>query len=83
MSLKHLEKLDNDVLETMNREFFKRVFTKLFNRMKDELNNEVKIKLINEIDQYGGCLLHYIAALDYYELIPLLHESGADLNIKA
>lgn len=27
--------------------------------------------------------MHYITALDYYELIPVLHEYGANLNLKS
>lgn len=39
--------------------------------------------MINEIDAEGGALIHYITALDYYELLNLLHENGADLNLKS
>jgi ankyrin repeat protein len=75
--------MGDEVLETLNREFIKRVMTKMLTRMKDELNSEERMRLVNDLDEYGGSLLHYVTALDYYEMIPLLHEYGADLNIKS
>ena len=74
--------MDQEVLETLNREFIKRVLTKILEKIKEEITNEEATKLINEIDEYGASLLHYVTAINYYELIPILHEAGADLNIK-
>lgn len=28
-------------------------------------------------------MLHYVTALNYYELIPILYEHGADINVKS
>lgn len=47
------------------------------------MNNEERLSLINELDPNGGALIHYITALNYYEIIPLLHEHGADINIQS
>ena len=38
---------------------------------------------MNLVDEKGASLLHYITALNYYELIPILHEYGANVNIKS
>ena len=50
--------------------------------MKQEMTFQEKKSLINSVDSNGATLLHYVTALNYYELIPLLHENGADINIK-
>lgn len=70
------------MLETLNKEFAIRVIDKLLKRMKAEMTDEVRIRLLNEYDQYGGTLIHYITGLNYYELIPLLHANGVDINIR-
>jgi hypothetical protein len=64
--------LENEVLETLNREFLKRVMTKVLQRLKDEVPLEERLKLINAVDENGATLLHYVTALNYYELIQLL-----------
>ena len=70
------------MLETLNREFIKRVLQKIVDRMNKEMTLQEKKSLINSIDSNGATLLHYVTALNYYELIPLLHENGADINMK-
>jgi ankyrin repeat protein len=37
--------------------------------------------LLNEYDPNGATLIHYITAMNYHEMITLLHEYGADINI--
>lgn len=37
---------------------------------------------MNSLDEHGCSLLHYVAALDYHEIVNLLHEYGADLSLK-
>ena len=51
--------------------------------MKNEIQPEERMALINGLDQYGAALLHYITALDYSELISILYEHGADLNVQS
>eukprot|EP00347_Sterkiella_histriomuscorum_P020850 403336227 len=73
---------DNEMLETLNQEFTIRVIEKFLIKMKAELPDEERIRLLNEHDQYGGTLIHYITGLNYYKLIPILHEFGADINMR-
>jgi len=48
---------------------------KLFNKNPEELKHELNYK-----DERGLALIHYVCALNYHELIPILHEYGADIN---
>lgn len=47
MSIKCLTSLDGEVLETLNREFFKRVLIKILERLKNEVTAEERIDLLN------------------------------------
>lgn len=51
--------------------------------MRNEIPNDERLMLLNQIDSYGASLLHYVTALDYYELIPILFEHQADINIRS
>ena len=68
-------------LESVSRRGFQRVFRKAFARLKHQAPVSWQ-EVINERNAHGCSLLHYVAALDYFELIELFHEFGADLNIK-
>jgi ankyrin repeat protein len=37
--------------------------------------------LLNHVDEYGFAMIHYFAKINYYEVIQLLKEHGADMNI--
>lgn len=78
-----VKNLNDDMLETLNREFVKRVLVKILERMKNEMSESERKNLLNQFDPNGATLLHYVTALNYYELIPVLHEYGADINIKS
>lgn len=78
-----MENLDTNMLETLNKEFIIRVMTKTLQRMKVEIQEEERLQLINQLDEYGGSLLHYVTALNYYELIQVLVENGANINIQS
>ena len=71
------------MLETLNKEFIKRVLQKILNRLREKFSEIDRKQLINDFDQDGNTILHYVTALNYYELIPLLYENGADLNVKS
>jgi hypothetical protein len=44
---------------------------------KDEV-----IKLLNATDSEGAALVHYVAALNYHEVIPIIHSFGGNLSVK-
>lgn len=71
------------MLETLNRELFKRVLIKILLRLKAEFSSEDALKLVNSVDEHDASILHYVSALNYYELIPILVENGADVNLKS
>lgn len=50
--------------------------------MKSEMSPINVTKILNEQDEQGATLIHYVTALDYHELITLLHEHGCDINVK-
>lgn len=74
--------LDNEVLETLNREFISRILLKILARLKKEVPEKERITLLNSLDQNGVSLLHYLIALNYFELIKPLCEMGVDINLK-
>ena len=41
---------------------------------------DVKV-LLNHIDEHGYALIHYFAKINYFEVIQMLKEHGADMNI--
>ena len=43
-----LRDFDDEMLETINREFFKRVLERHLHRMKEEISEEERIRLLNE-----------------------------------
>lgn len=49
--------------------------------MKEKMSSEERINILNEQDQNGACFIHYVTALNYYEMITLLHDNGADINL--
>ena len=52
--------------------------------LKQRCTDEEEFRiLINELDDSGVSLIHYVAALDYSDMVGFLHEMGANLNIKA
>jgi len=67
----------------MSREYIKRLMSTLFEKLKLKYsgNSELKI-LINTLDESGCGLLHYIAALNYHELIQIMHDYSANLSLK-
>lgn len=70
------------MLETLNKEFIKRVLEKILAKLKSEKTEAERLALINTLDEKGASLLHYVTALNYYDLISLLVEFGADINVK-
>lgn len=51
--------------------------------MKTDLSLQERIALLNSFDANGVALIHYIVALNYYELIQTICEHGGDINIKS
>ena len=43
---------------------------------RQEIKNE-----LDNIDEYGFAIVHYFAYLNYYEIIEIIQEYGADINI--
>lgn len=40
------------------------------------------MNLVNSLDNSGCSLLHYVAALNYHELVPIFYHFGANLSLK-
>lgn len=64
----------------MNREYIKRVMSTILEKFK--INQSDTSSIVNSLDDHGCSLLHYVAALNYHEIVNLLHEYGADLSLK-
>lgn len=64
----------------MSREYIKRVMVSLFEKLHHKNPESLKQDL-NSKDDKGCALIHYICALNYHDLIPLMHEYGADINL--
>ena len=77
-----LRELSNEQLDLLTHVQFVDISTKLFKKLKEKFGVEETAKLINEKDSSGCALIHYIAALNYYELIEVLKSYGAELDIK-
>ena len=75
--------VDEEVLETMGREYIKRLMLNLFEKLKNKYagTNELKL-MLNQCDEKGCAILHYIAALNYHELVQILHDYEANLSLK-
>jgi ankyrin repeat protein len=57
----------------------------LFEKLKEKCQgnaDEPLPGLLNSYDEYGCALIHYIAALNYHELVHILNEYGANLSLK-
>jgi ankyrin repeat protein len=69
----------------MGREYIKRLMQSLFEKLKEKFQGtagEQLQGLLNSFDEYGCALIHYIAALNYHELVHILYEYGANLSLK-
>lgn len=77
-----MQNLENDVLETLNRELFLRVMQKALTLMNEWMSKEEIAQILNEVDESGATLIHYVTALDYHELINILYANGCDINAK-
>lgn len=75
--------LGSDTLEALNRQFFLELTGKMFEKMRKILPKEEIKRIINALDENGAALLHYFSALDYYEVVSLFKQIGADLNVKS
>lgn len=72
----------------MGREYIKRLMQSLFEKLKDKCQgtaadaDEQLPGKLNSYDDYGCALIHYISALNYHELVQILHDYGANLSLK-
>ena len=69
----------------MGREYIKRLMQNLFEKLivKFQGTTEEQVQgLLNSYDEYGCALIHYIAALNYHELVHILNYYGANLSLK-
>jgi hypothetical protein len=74
---------NEEVLETMSREYIKRLMLNLFEKLKQKSQGIDELKtLIDSIDDRGCALLHYVAALNYQELVEVIHDYGGNLSLK-
>ena len=52
-------------------------------KLKKQLSDRDRIEQINYVDNYGYCLAHYFAYIDYHQALKLLASNGADMNIRS
>jgi hypothetical protein len=64
--------MDEEVLETIGREYIKRVMNTIFARIKETEGEKPLHEIVNDFDEYGCSLVHYMAAINYHEIIALL-----------
>lgn len=81
-TIAELRELSNEQLELLTHVHFVQIARKLFAKLKEKFGVARTARMLNEKDSQGCALVHYIAALNYYELIELLKDYGAALNIK-
>jgi hypothetical protein len=81
-TIAELRKLSNEQLELLTHAHFMQIARKLFNKLREKFGAKRTALMLNEKDSQGCALIHYIAALNYYEMIELLRSYGAALDIK-
>ncbi len=80
-SMAELREMGDDQLELLGRAAFEKLVHGLFKRLRQRLGAEETVRIINEQDEHGCALLHYVTALDYYELIEVFAHYGAALDV--
>ena len=81
-TIDELREQSNEQLELLTHVHFVQIARKLFNKLKGKFGAKRTALMLNEKDSQGCALIHYIAALNYYEMIELLKDYGAALDIK-
>jgi uncharacterized protein YpbB len=73
---------NEEVLETISREYISRLLQTILERLKAKNTHEEFLNLLNSIDLSGCSILHYVAALNYHELVSIFYQFGANLSLK-
>jgi len=63
---------DEQVLETISREYIKRILETLLSKLQAAFGKEECIRQLNAVDSQGAALAHYLAALNYHEVFPVM-----------
>jgi ankyrin repeat protein len=65
----------------MSREYIKRLLKTILEKLKSKFSEQM-LELVDSFDENGCALVHYVTALNYHELIPILNEYGANMSLK-